>query len=220
MNERDIRHDDEQGASDECWGILRDDGQAASDVTERERVLSNYEEILYIFFRIFVFSLLKSLARCLGWSEGDSSMKTSGTILVVDNNEAVGAFIEVALRQHGFTVFIASSGSAALNLFREQKIDIVLMDIEMPDLDGPETLKMLQSIRPDVACFFMTASCPLTKEHLAGAIDVFDKPFRNFSEVVSAFSEILGKRGTIKHPAHPPGDAHLELKSSKTLHEN
>ena len=146
-------------------------------------------------------------------------MNNSGTILVVDNNEAVGAFIEVALRQHGFTVFVASSGSAALNLFREQRIDIVLMDIEMPDLNGPETLKMLQSIRPDVPCFFMTASSPLKKEHLGGAIDVFEKPFRNFSEVVSIFSEILDKRGTIKHSAHPPGEAHLKQKSSKTRNE-
>jgi DNA-binding response OmpR family regulator len=146
-------------------------------------------------------------------------MKTSGTILVVDNNEAVGAFIEVALRQHGFTVFVASNGRKAITLFRAKPIDIVLMDIGMPDLNGPETLKMLQSIRPDVPCFFMTASSPLKKEHLRGAIDVFEKPFRNFSEVVRIFSEIV-KRGTIKHPAHPPGETHLEQKSSKTLHDN
>ena|ERR1035438_5612692 len=146
-------------------------------------------------------------------------MESSGTILVVDNNEDVCAFLKTALQDHGFTVFIASSGSAALDLFRELRIDIVLMDIEMPDLSGPETLKMLQSIRPDVPCFFMTASSPLTKEHLAGAIDVFEKPFRCFSEVVRTFSEIL-KRGPIKHSAHPPGEAHLEQKSSKTLHEN
>ena len=146
-------------------------------------------------------------------------MESSGTILVVDNDEGVCAFLKIALEGHGFIVFIASSGSAALNLFREQRIDIVLMDIEMPDLNGPETLKMLQSIRPDVACFFMTASSPLTKECLAGAIDVFEKPFRCFSEVVRTFSEIL-KRGPIKHPAHSPGETHLEQKSSKTLHDN
>src|SRR5476651_345032 len=140
---------------------------------------------------------------------GDSHMKNTGTILVVDNNEGVGAFLKTALQDHGFTVFVASSGSAAVNLFREQRIDIVLMDIEMPDLNGPETLKVLQSIRPDVPCFFMTAGSPLKKEHLAGAIDVFEKPFRDFSEIVSTFSEIV-KRGTIKHPAHPPGEAHLE----------
>jgi DNA-binding NtrC family response regulator len=151
---------------------------------------------------------------------GDSQMESSGTVLVVDNNEAVGAFIEVALRRHGFTVVVANSGRAALDLFREKPIDIVLMDVKMPDLTGPETLKMLQSIRPDVACFFMTASSPLEKEHLGGAIDVFEKPFQNFSEVVSNFSEILEKRGTIKHPAHAPGETHHELISSKTLHDN
>ena len=138
-------------------------------------------------------------------------MESSGTILVVDNDEGVCAFLKTALQDHGFIVIVASSGSAAFNHFREQRIDIVLMDVKMPDLTGPETLKMLQSIRPDVPCFFMTASSPLTKELLAGAIDVFEKPFRDFSEVVSAFSEIL-KRGTIKHPVHPPGEAHLELR--------
>jgi|ERR1019366_1815416 DNA-binding NtrC family response regulator len=147
-------------------------------------------------------------------------MEISGTILVVDNDEGVGAFLKTALQGHGFTVFVASSGRKAIKLFRAKPIDIVLMDIGMPDLSGPETLKMLQSIRPDVACFFMTASSPLTKEHLAGAIDVFEKPFRKFSEVVRTFSEILDKGGTIKHPAHPPGEAHLEQKLSKTLHDN
>jgi DNA-binding NtrC family response regulator len=146
-------------------------------------------------------------------------MKNSGTILVVDNDEGVCAFLKTALRDHGFTVLVASSGRAAVNFFREKRIDIFLMDIEMPGLNGPGTLKMLQAIRPDVACFFMTASSPLTKDHLGGAIDVFEKPFRNFSEVVGVFSEIL-KRGTIKHPAHPPGEIHLEQKSSKALHEN
>jgi CheY-like chemotaxis protein len=146
-------------------------------------------------------------------------MESSGTILVVDNNEEVGAFLKTALQDHGFTVFVASSGSAAVKLFREHRIDIILTDIEMPDLNGPETLKMLQSIRPDFPCFFMTASSPLTKEHLAGAIAVFEKPFRDFSEVVRIFSEIV-KRGTIKHPEHPPGEAHLEQKSITTLHDN
>jgi DNA-binding NtrC family response regulator len=147
-------------------------------------------------------------------------MKNSGTILVVDNDESVCAFIEMALRQHGFTVFVASSESAAINLFREQTIDIVLMDVKMPERSGPETLKVLQSIRPDVPCFFMTASGGVTKGHLGGAIDVFEKPFRNFSEVVRMLAEVLVQRGPIKHPAHPPGEAHLEQKTSKTLHEN
>ena len=147
-------------------------------------------------------------------------MENSGTILVVDNNEGVCDVIETALRQHGFIVFAASSGRKAIKLFRAKPIDIVLMDIGMPDLTGPETLKMLQSIRPDVACFFMTASSPLKKEHLGGAIDVFEEPFRNFSEVVRIFSEFLEKRGPIIHPAHPPGEAHIEQKSSKTRNEN
>ena len=146
-------------------------------------------------------------------------MNNSGTILVVDNNEDVCAFLKTALQNHGFTIFVATSGRAALDLFREQWIDIVLMDVRMPDLTGPETLKLLQSIRPDVSCFFMTANSPLTKENLEGAIDVFAKPFRNFSDVVRIFAEIL-KRGPIKHPAHPPGEAHLEQKSSNTLHDN
>jgi DNA-binding response OmpR family regulator len=147
-------------------------------------------------------------------------LNNSGTILVVDNDEGVGAFLKTALQDHGFIVFVASSGRKAIKLFRARPIDIVLMDIGMPDLSGPETLNMLQSIRPDVPCFFMTASSPLTKELLGGAIDVFEKPFRKFSDVVRIFLELVDKRGTIKHPAHPPGETHLEQKSSKTLHDN
>ena len=131
-------------------------------------------------------------------------MENSGTILVVDNNEGVCEVIETALRQHGFTVFVASGGRKAIKLFRERPIDIVLMDVIMPDLSGPETLEMLQSIHSDVSCFFMTASGGVRKENLKGAIDVFEKPFRNFSEVVRIFAEIVDDGGTIKHPAHSP----------------
>jgi two-component system response regulator (stage 0 sporulation protein F) len=179
------------------------------------------KKLLYIVFRILAFSRLPSLRENLGLvREGKSQVNNSGTILVVDNDEGVCAFIEMALRLHGFAVFVASSGKAALNLFREQRIDIVLMDVKLPDQSGPETLKRLQSIRPDVPCFFMTASGGITKEHLGGAIGVFEKPFRNLSEVVRTLSEILDKRSTIKHPAHPSGEAHLEQKSRKTLHDN
>ena len=149
-------------------------------------------------------------------------MESSGTILVVDNNEDVCAFLKTALLDHGFTVFVASSGSAALELFRAKPIDIVLMDVEMPDLSGPETLELLQSIRSDVPCFFMTGGSVFSKEELLnlGAIDMFEKPFRNFSEVVRIFSEVLDRRGPIKHPAHSPGEVHLEQKSSKTRNKN
>jgi two-component system, response regulator, stage 0 sporulation protein F len=139
-------------------------------------------------------------------------MEISGTILVVDNNEGVCAFLKTAFQDHGFTVFVASSGRKAINLFRDQPIDIVLMDVKMPDLSGPETLEILQSIRSDAPCFFMTAGGGITKEHLKGGIDVFEKPFRSLSEVVTTFSEFLDKRGPIKHPAHSPGGAHLEQK--------
>ena len=139
-------------------------------------------------------------------------MENPGTILIVDNNDGVRAVLETAFRQHGFTVFLAGGGREAIRLFRAQPIDIVLLDVAMPDLNGPETLEMLRSIRPDVPSFFMTGGTEIPTETLVklGAIQVFEKPFRDLADVARIFAELLDKRGSIKHPAHPPGNAHLE----------
>jgi CheY-like chemotaxis protein len=76
----------------------------------------------------------------------------SGTILVVDDEETIRALARHMLMKMGFQVLTAADGREALEIFRAEgdKIRLVLLDMTMPHLDGDETFRGLQRMRPDV----------------------------------------------------------------------
>ena len=66
------------------------------------------------------------------------------TILVVDDEEDIRHLLRVALEQEGFQVTVASSGREALYSVSEQKPDLVVLDVMMPEIDGFEVLRRLK----------------------------------------------------------------------------
>ena len=64
------------------------------------------------------------------------------TILVVDDDKNICKMIEINLRKEkSYEVLTASSGESCLRVLRENHVDLVLLDIQMPGIDGIETLK-------------------------------------------------------------------------------
>ena len=103
-------------------------------------------------------------------------------VLVVDDEPTLLQMLEIALRQLGFTVWTASSGQEAVEVLRRHQPDIqlVLLDVLMPGLDGPQTLQMLRRVDPQVRCCFMSGSTgKYSEEDLVGfgAVGVLRKPF-------------------------------------------
>lgn len=72
------------------------------------------------------------------------SAETDATILVVDDNEMNRDILARRMLQRGYRVEVAENGQAALNKLLEHKIDLVLLDIEMPIIDGIAVLKILR----------------------------------------------------------------------------
>src|SRR5262245_7085241 len=80
-------------------------------------------------------------------------------ILIADNMGLTLALLRIELEPRGFSVWVATDGAHARDVYREnhELIDLVLLDVELPLLDGPQTLAALQAINPRVlACFMMT----------------------------------------------------------------
>ncbi|HEY8504799.1 MAG TPA: response regulator, partial [Gemmataceae bacterium] len=79
-------------------------------------------------------------------------------ILVVDDEPFVLDVIEHLLRHHGFEVWPAGGGAEALALYQRHRdaVALVLLDVQMPGLDGPQTLRALRALNPDVRCCFMS----------------------------------------------------------------
>ncbi len=103
-------------------------------------------------------------------------------VLIADDQSAVRLMLEAALPPFGFAVLAVSSGREAVECYRAcpEFIDLVLLDVEMPGLDGPQTLAQLRKINDRVRCYFMTGTLPEHAERLAGlgALGIFAKPFR------------------------------------------
>ena len=78
--------------------------------------------------------------------------KSSGRVLVVDDEPVVRTFFRAALERNGYEVLTANGGSEALRIFREQAgtISAVLLDVIMPGMSGRDVLPRLFDIRPDV----------------------------------------------------------------------
>jgi two-component system, cell cycle response regulator len=84
---------------------------------------------------------------------------TAKTVLVVDDSRATRAFIRRALEQAGYRTIEAADGEEALAWVDEQAPDAILLDVDMPGLDGFQTLERLNT-RPDAAkipVIFLTA---------------------------------------------------------------
>ncbi len=81
-------------------------------------------------------------------------------VLLADDEPAIRNVLALALRAQGFAVRAAAGGHEAVAAYREHRaaIDVVLLDVQMPDLDGPGALAELRRIDPAVRCCLMSGN--------------------------------------------------------------
>jgi CheY-like chemotaxis protein len=77
------------------------------------------------------------------WPGGATAM--SGLVLVVDDNDDNLRIIQEILRTRGFTVRLARDGASALRALGEEKPDVVLLDVMMPEMDGIQVLDRIRA---------------------------------------------------------------------------
>lgn len=104
-------------------------------------------------------------------------------ILYVDDERDILDIVDFSLSQVGeYQVQLCCSGREALNLALEYRPDLILLDVMMPDMDGPETLKVLQS-HPEISqCPIVFITAKVQKDEVEaykrlGAVGVISKPF-------------------------------------------
>jgi two-component system cell cycle sensor histidine kinase/response regulator CckA len=87
-----------------------------------------------------------------------TSTKKLGTILVVDDNENVLAVVAGILKRAKFQVLSADNGAAAIALAKKTKgrIDLLLSDLDMPQMSGPDLGETLKKARPDMHVMLMS----------------------------------------------------------------
>jgi CheY-like chemotaxis protein len=122
-------------------------------------------------------------------------------VLVADDEAIVRRVLDMALRSAGLRVQTAIDGAEVLRLYRERPggFGVILLDIHMPELNGPQTFAALRQIDPDVRVLFMSGGSTeygIDGLLAGGAIGFVQKPFRDLDEVVERLCKLVTK------PAH------------------
>ena len=120
------------------------------------------------------------------------------TILVIDDNELIREMAAEMLNNLGYNVIVCRSGNEAVKLYsiHSDKINLALIDIIMPGIDGYETYTQLKQINPWIKAFFISGYSvnEKTNQFLSeGVLGIIQKPFR--------ISEIKHTLETVFHPA-------------------
>ena len=115
-------------------------------------------------------------------------------ILVVDDNESIRTVLKDRLRAMGFVVLTASDGRKALEVVRSSWIDGILLDFEMPVMDGLSVLQELRECHARIPVLMMSGNHNPEKVDRAitlGALGFVPKPF-DFALAGEQFKRFFG----------------------------
>ncbi len=123
-------------------------------------------------------------------------MTGSGTVLLVEDEEAVRRFASRALSRQGYEVLEAGTGAEALEVMAEAGgiVDLVVSDIVMPEMDGPTLLKALRRSNPELKIIFISGYAEDALKSLDGGeeFSFLPKPFQ-LKELVATVKETIEK---------------------------
>ena len=119
------------------------------------------------------------------------------TILVVDDELTILSMTQRILAHHGYGVLVAASGKEALRLFElwpDIKIDLMLVDIVMPDMNGPDLVDRICSTRPELPVLYFSgySGKEFLRSEIACKVSYMEKPFTAL-QLTTRVREILDR---------------------------
>ena len=121
-------------------------------------------------------------------------------ILVVDDEEKIRKSLSGLLQDHGYEIIISGSGPECLKIMSYQKIDLVILDIVMPEMNGIDVLQRIKEKYKDTEVIMITGYADKEKALAALRFDAYDfieKPFES-QEILNIISNCLRKTGLRK----------------------
>lgn len=135
----------------------------------------------------------------------NSSPESEFTILIAEDEAHLRHLMTNSLEKLGYTVHVAANGQEALDLFRRVEVDLVILDIVMPVLDGFDTCRAIraQSSVPVIMLTALSRPDDIVTGFELGADDYITKPF-TFREVEIRLHAIFRRIGWIENPQYFP----------------
>jgi len=118
----------------------------------------------------------------------------SATLLIVDDEEGIRDLMRRHFTFQGYSVLTAADGEEALMILAEQKVDVVISDIMMPNMDGTELIQRIRAEYPIMRVIMMTGYVSMSNLLIClqnQADTVIFKPFKNLDEIDEAVKKAL-----------------------------
>ena len=139
-------------------------------------------------------------------------------ILLIEDDQAVAKGIELTLRAEGFVVDATDLGEDGVDLSKVYDFDLILLDLNLPDMSGMDVLRTLRMARIDTPVMILSASSEIEtklKTLGAGADDYMTKPF-NREELVARIHAVIRRSKGHAHSVIRTGEIAVDV-GSKTV---
>jgi len=160
--------------------------------------------------------------RAVGPPGSDSRVATGPTVLVVDDDRRYRDLLELNLAHRGYRPLTAPDGLTALNLLEREPVDLVILDLMLPDIDGYELCRRIREYS-DVLVIMLTARADerfKIRGLNLGADDYVTKPFGP-DELLARVAAVLRRRGSDRQAiARPPfvtGDLAIDFARRRVM---
>jgi DNA-binding NtrC family response regulator len=128
-----------------------------------------------------------------------------GSILVVDDEAEIREGLELLLSSEGYAVTSAETAAAGLTRLEERPVDLVLLDVSLPDRNGLELLQEIHRRDPLLAIVLITAYGSIEMARAAfknGAQDYITKPWSNDELLAQVAQAVEGRQAALQLPQH------------------
>lgn len=113
------------------------------------------------------------------------------TILVVDDEDPIRRLIELELKDDGYEVLTAANAQDALKLVQTEPLDLVILDIRMPGMDGLEALPRILGLKEGLKVILNTAYSQYQESFMSWAADAYIIKSADLTELKAKVKELL-----------------------------
>ena len=108
------------------------------------------------------------------------------SILIVDDDVEILNSLSGILQDEGYNTITAKTGEDALKLIQENGVELVLLDVKLPDIDGVEVLRKIKETESDISVIMISGNATISiavESTKLGASDFIEKPFSPIEKI-------------------------------------
>ncbi len=115
------------------------------------------------------------------------------TILVVDDDEAIRTLLQEELMEEGYQVMVATDARDALKKVEKEQLDLVILDVRMPGMDGLEALPRILGLKEGLPVILNTAYSQYQESFMSWAADAYVVKSSDLTQLKAKVKELINK---------------------------